>query len=64
MSAASQGNIPFFRDVGISDVPVVGGKNSSLGEMYRELVARTIRIPNGFAIVADAYRLTLDRAGA
>ncbi|MCO5088704.1 MAG: hypothetical protein M9883_17790 [Methylobacteriaceae bacterium] len=32
--------------------------------MYRELVARTIRIPNGFAIVADAYRLTLDRAGA
>ena len=56
--------IRFFREIGIEDVPTVGGKNASLGEMYRELTAKNIRIPNGFAIVADAYRMTLDRAGA
>lgn len=54
----------FFREIGIEDVPTVGGKNASLGEMYRELTAKNMRIPNGFAIVADAYRMTLDRAGA
>ncbi|MCC2109613.1 MAG: phosphoenolpyruvate synthase [Hyphomicrobiales bacterium] len=54
----------FFREIGIDDVPTVGGKNASLGEMYRELTAKDIRIPNGFAVVADAYRLTLDQSGA
>jgi len=64
MIVPNQRFIRFFREIGIEDVPVVGGKNASLGEMYRELSAKNIRIPNGFAIVADAYRMTLDRAGA
>jgi pyruvate,water dikinase len=54
----------FFEQLGIGDVPTVGGKNASLGEMYRELAAKGVRVPNGFAITADAYRYVLDRAGA
>ena len=56
--------IRFFKDIGIDDVPLVGGKNASLGEMYRELRAEGVRVPNGFAIVADAYWYTLERANA
>lgn len=48
--------IRWFRDIGIDAVPLVGGKNASLGEMYRELTPRGIRIPNGFAVTAAAYR--------
>jgi pyruvate,water dikinase len=58
------GYIRFFEELGIHDVPEVGGKNASLGEMYRSLSAAGIRIPNGFAITADAYRHMLDAAGA
>lgn len=54
--------IRWFRDVGIKDVALVGGKNASLGEMYRELTPRGIQVPDGFAISADAYRYFL-RAG-
>ena len=53
-----------FSEIGIEDVPLVGGKNASLGEMYRNLAAQGVKIPNGFAITADAYRYTLDQAGA
>src|SRR5512141_2205700 len=56
--------IRFFKDIGIEDVPRVGGKNASLGEMFRELSAQGVRVPNGFAITADAYWYTLERAGA
>jgi pyruvate,water dikinase len=56
--------IRFFDEVGITDVPLVGGKNASLGEMVRELAPQGVRVPNGFAIVADAYRYVLERAGA
>jgi len=56
--------IRFFKDIGIGDVPQVGGKNASLGEMFRELSAQGVRVPNGFAIVADAYRYMLEQAGA
>lgn len=45
-------------------MPLVGGKNASLGEMYRELTAKGIRVPNGFAITAEAYRHTLEHADA
>jgi pyruvate,water dikinase len=55
--------IRWFRDIGIADVPSVGGKNASLGEMYCVLTPQGIRIPNGFAITAEAYREFL-RAGA
>jgi len=48
--------IKFFKDLGIKDVPTVGGKNASLGEMYRTLTSKGIRVPNGFATTAEAYR--------
>ncbi len=56
--------IRFFDEVGIEDVPLVGGKNASLGEMYRQLTAKGILVPNGFAITAEAYRHALDSAHA
>jgi pyruvate,water dikinase len=56
--------IRFFDELGIDDVPLVGGKNASLGEMYRKLSAEGVRIPNGFAITARAYDYMLDAAGA
>jgi pyruvate,water dikinase len=45
-----------FAEIGIEDVSSVGGKNASLGEMVRELVPRGIRVPDGFAVTAEAYR--------
>jgi len=53
-----------FSDIGVDDVSAVGGKNASLGELYRELTPQGLKIPNGFAITADAYRYVLDEAGA
>lgn len=47
--------IRWFDEIGIDDVPLVGGKNASLGELYRELAPQGINIPNGFAITANAY---------
>ena len=52
--------IKWFSELSIEDVELVGGKNASLGEMYQNLTAEGIRIPNGFAITADAYRHILD----
>ena len=45
-----------FRDLGIDDVPLVGGKNASLGEMYQALSDEGVKVPNGFATTAQAYR--------
>ena len=45
-----------FAEISMQDVPLVGGKNASLGEMYRELAAQGIKVPNGFATTAAAYR--------
>jgi starch synthase len=53
-----------FAEIGIDDVATVGGKNASLGEMFRALTPLGVNIPNGFAVVADAYWYMLDRAGA
>jgi pyruvate, water dikinase len=55
--------IRFFRDIRIEDVPAVGGKNASLGEMYRDLTAQGVRVPNGFAVKAQAYWYVLEQAG-
>ena len=55
--------IRFFGEIGIDDVPSVGGKNASLGEMVRELTSKGVRVPNGFAITAQAYWYVLERAG-
>src|ERR1022692_3965207 len=56
--------VKFFEEFGIEDVPVVGGKNASLGEMYQKLSDQGVRVPNGFATTADAYRYALDQTGA
>ncbi|MCK4429656.1 MAG: hypothetical protein KAU95_04720, partial [Candidatus Aenigmarchaeota archaeon] len=42
--------ILFFSEVRNKDVPLVGGKNASLGEMYANLKSKGIRVPNGFAL--------------
>jgi len=50
-------HILFFNEISISDIGKVGGKNASLGEMYTQLNPIGIRIPNGFAVTAEGYRL-------
>ena len=49
--------------LGMDDVPVVGGKNASLGEMIANLSSLGVKVPGGFATTADAFRLFLDEAG-
>jgi pyruvate, water dikinase len=56
--------IRWFRDLSLSDLPLVGGKNASLGEMFQELAPLGVRIPDGFAVTATAYREALDGADA
>ena len=56
--------VRFFEEIGIGDVPLVGGKNASLGEMYRKLSGAGVRVPNGFAVTAEGYRHMLDQARA
>ncbi|TAN33012.1 phosphoenolpyruvate synthase [Patescibacteria group bacterium] len=51
--------IRWFKELGIKDIPSVGGKTASLGEMYNNLTANGVAVPNGFALTADAYRLFL-----
>ena len=48
--------IKAFAELGIGDVAIVGGKNASLGEMFSELSDKGIRVPDGFAVTAEAYR--------
>ncbi len=55
--------ILWFEEIGKEDVPLVGGKNASLGEMYRKLRDKGINVPNGFAITAYGYRYFLRYAG-
>ncbi len=53
----------WFDEISIEDVPLVGGKNASLGEMYRSLRKKGVNIPNGFAITAAAYNQFIEEAG-
>jgi pyruvate,water dikinase len=62
--AHSDSCIRFFEEIGIEDVSLVGGKNASLGDMYRELTQQGVKVPNGFAITAKAYRDMLEEADA
>ncbi|KRT75068.1 MAG: phosphoenolpyruvate synthase, pyruvate, water dikinase [Candidatus Rokubacteria bacterium CSP1-6] len=55
--------IRWFREIRLADVPLVGGKNASLGELYSELTGAGVRVPNGFAITAEAYTALLDGNG-
>ena len=52
-------NIMWFENLSRGDVALVGGKNSSLGEMVRQLGKKGIKVPSGFATTADAYRAYL-----
>ena len=53
--AQNKQNILWFRETGIKDIPLVGGKNASLGEMYSNLRKHGVNVPNGFSITASAY---------
>jgi pyruvate,water dikinase len=61
---STSGYVRFFEEFGIDDVPLVGGKNASLGEMFQKLSGQGVRVPHGFAITAQAYRYMLDKADA
>ena len=50
-----QKHILWFKEISSKDVPLVGGKNASLGEMYSQLSKRGINIPDGFALTSTAY---------
>ena len=53
----------WFDELQLSDIPQVGGKNASLGEMRRELIPKGVSIPDGYAVTAYAYRYLLESAG-
>jgi len=55
--------IVWFKNIGIKDIPLVGGKNASLGEMFRHLVPEGINIPNGFALTSLSYFYFLKETG-
>jgi pyruvate,water dikinase len=55
--------VKWYEEVGIADVPIVGGKNAALGEMYSNLVPLGVNIPDGFALTADAYRYFFEKTG-
>ncbi len=52
--------VRWFADLSLDDIPLVGGKNASFGEMISALTPLGVRVPNGFALTADAYRALLD----
>lgn len=55
--------VKWFEDLTIGDVPSVGGKNASLGEMIRNLGSKGVQVPSGFAITAYAYKYMIEKAG-
>jgi pyruvate,water dikinase len=62
-SSHKQELILWFDEIGIEDVPLVGGKNASLGEMHQKLTSKGVAVPNGYAITAYAYQYLLKEAG-
>jgi len=55
--------IRWFADISIGDIPLVGGKNASLGEMFHELNSQGVKVPDGFAVTAEGYRHFLTSTG-
>ena len=55
--------VKMLTELSLTDVPQVGGKNASLGEMAQQLVPLGVRVAEGFATTADAYREYLDYNG-
>jgi pyruvate,water dikinase len=62
MTVTASNYVRWFKDIRNSDTALVGGKNASLGELYSQLSNEGVRVPNGFAIVAQAYRDALTRS--
>ena len=59
-----QGRYVFpFSQLRMTDVDRVGGKNASLGELLSQLTSAGIRVPDGFATTAEAFRLFLKEGG-
>ncbi|NER32125.1 MAG: hypothetical protein F6J89_32120, partial [Symploca sp. SIO1C4] len=58
-----QSFVLWFEEVGIADIPLVGGKNASLGEMIQQLTPQGVNVPTGFATTAYAYRYFIKAAG-
>jgi len=56
--------VRWFEDIRLKDVPEVGGKTASLGELSALLAADGGRVPDGFALTAEAYRDALTATGA
>ena len=63
MQAKKNKFILWFKDTTIKDIPRVGGKNASLGEMYSKLTSKGVDVPNGFSVTAAAYNYFLKTAG-
>ena len=59
-----ESHVRWFEDIRLKDIPAVGGKTASLGELYALLAADGGRVPDGFALTAGAYREVLAAAGA
>lgn len=55
--------LKFFEEISLEDIPKVGGKNASLGEMYHHLRPKGVNLPNGVATTSDAYYYFLEQAG-
>jgi len=62
-ASKDQSLILWFEEVGIEDIPLVGGKNASLGEMIQQLTPKGVNVPTGFATTAYAYRYFIKAAG-
>ena len=58
-----QAFVLWFDEIGIDDIPIVGGKNASLGEMIGQLTAKGVNVPTGFATTAYAYRYFIKSSG-
>ena len=57
------GQYGWYQDDSINQIQLVGGKNSSLGEMIQNLAELHVRVPSGFAVTTDAYNMLLEREG-
>ena len=55
MKPKSKKFILWFKEISAKDVPLVGGKNASLGEMISQLSKKGVNIPDGFALSSDAF---------
>ncbi|MGB3652488.1 MAG: PEP/pyruvate-binding domain-containing protein, partial [Rivularia sp. (in: cyanobacteria)] len=63
LTSREQALILWFDEIGINDIPIVGGKNASLGEMIGQLTPKGVNVPTGFATTAYAYRYFIQSAG-